>query len=235
MYIDFPQQKVTIIGWADPEKIVKAIKKTRKVATICAHIEPTDQAAQPSEQAPAEAGTPEPDTVNPPPTEASPSPPAEPPKDPPPPENPLPPENPPPPETKPSPMATDTNAGKPTGPSSRPTDVEEVHVIYHHPPDYRYRYGYSHAYGGHGNNYHNGQGSRNEPPPPPIYATHNYNTYRPSPYVTEYEYVRSPPQYTHYSRMDHYSEDYHSSSIRNNNGNITSIFSDENPNACRIV
>ncbi|KAK9289154.1 hypothetical protein L1049_017627 [Liquidambar formosana] len=227
--IDFPQQKLTIIGWADPEKILKAIKKTRKIATICVHSEPTVPAAPPTEQAPeGGAPAPAPDATNPPPAEAPPAeaaPPTEPPKDPPPPENP------PPEVTPPPPVPTDNNAGQPAH-TSGPKDVEEVHVIYHHPPDHSYRYGYGHSYGGHWNNYHNGQGLRNEPPPP-IYVSHSYNTYKPSPYVTEYEYIRSPPQHTHLSRMEHYHEDHHSSN--SGNGNITSMFSDENPNACRIV
>ncbi|XP_010528813.1 PREDICTED: uncharacterized protein LOC104805828 isoform X2 [Tarenaya hassleriana] len=37
IYVDFPGQKLTVVGWADPEKIVKAIRKTRKTATICSH------------------------------------------------------------------------------------------------------------------------------------------------------------------------------------------------------
>ncbi|XP_031114025.1 heavy metal-associated isoprenylated plant protein 36-like [Ipomoea triloba] len=39
VYIDFPDQKITIVGRADPEKIVKAIKKSRKSAVICCHTE----------------------------------------------------------------------------------------------------------------------------------------------------------------------------------------------------
>ncbi|KAG8636547.1 proline-rich receptor-like protein kinase PERK10 isoform X2 [Manihot esculenta] len=271
LYIDFPQQKLTVIGWADPEQIVKAIRKTRKIATICSHTEPSDQPAahptEPPQPPPEGAATPPPNTeaANPSPAAlpAEASSPAEPPKDPPPPENP-------PPADKPSSsqVDTETNAKQPAGPAQAPgqKDVGEVHVIYHHPPDYGYRYSYP-SYGGpwniHPNNhglpsdprypnghglppeprYPNGHGLPPEPrypnahvlpreSPQPIYVTHSYNTYRPSPYVTEYEYIHSPPRHTIYSRMDHYSEDYHENT---RNGNITSIFSDENPNACRIV
>ncbi|KAM7485030.1 hypothetical protein LguiA_001039 [Lonicera macranthoides] len=306
IYIDFPQQKLTIIGWADPEKIVKAIKKTRKTATICTHIEPTDQSAQPTEAVP-EGGAPPPESANPPPAEAPPAegaPPTEPPKETPPPENP-------PPEGPTQPAAADTTTSH-TGQPSGPRDVEEVHVVYHHPPDYGYRYGYGpnvHGYGGNGNNYPNGPGFRPEPPQP-IYVTHSYNAYKPSPYVTEYEYVQPPTQYsqysrqappqysqysrpeppqysqqsrpeppqysqhsrpeppqypqhsrpappqysqhirpdtlqysqylrpgptpyTYYSRPEHYSDNQYGSN--SGNGNITSMFSDENPNACSIV
>ncbi|KAB1213920.1 Heavy metal-associated isoprenylated plant protein 26 [Morella rubra] len=229
LYIDFSQQKLTIIGWADPEKIVKAIKKTRKIATICSHTEQAEPPAPPTEQAPKEGEGPPPDAPNPPPPEAPPAeagPPAEPPKDlPPPPENP-------PAETTPPPMAPDNNTSQAAHNPSGPKDVGEVHVVYHHPPDHGYRYGYGHSYGGHWPKYQNHQGLPQEPPQP-MYVTHSYNTYKPSPYVTEYEYVRSPPRQTNYSRMDRYSEDYHHGNT--SNGNITSIFSDENPNACSIM
>ncbi|KAJ8766846.1 hypothetical protein K2173_009133 [Erythroxylum novogranatense] len=241
LYIDFPQQKLTIIGWADPEKIVKAIRKTRKMATICSHSESTEPAAQPPEQSqqPSEGGSPPPstdsDTANPPPAAESSAaaPPTEPPKDPPsPPENPLP-------EEKPSstpPAASDKSASQSNQQRFGPKDVGEVHVIYHHPPpsDYgSYRYGYGHSYNGHWNRYAStGPGFSTEPPQP-IYVTHSYNTYRPSSYVTSYEYIQSPPRRTFYnSKMDRYNDDYHDN---NRNGNITSMFSDENPNACRIV
>ncbi|QHO06719.1 hypothetical protein S83_046800 [Arachis hypogaea] len=74
-------------------------------------------------------------------------------------------------------------------------------------------------------------------PPQHVHVTHSYNAYRPSPYVTEYEYVRLPPRYTHYNKMEYYTtRDYnHSYYNGNGNGNITSMFSDENPNSCRIV
>ncbi|KAJ4722092.1 Heavy metal-associated isoprenylated plant protein [Melia azedarach] len=292
LYIDFPQQKLTIVGWADPEKIVKAIRKTRKLATICSHVEQTEPSNQPTEQAPAEGGASPNDAANPPPPEppaAEPPQPEEPPKDMPPPEIPAPPENPPPPppqnppppEVKPSPIAAHANTNQAAGPSGS-KDIGEVHIIHHHPPDYGYRYGYGHSsYSGQWNKYQgfphevpqahrylnvqefaheapqahrysNVQGFPQEAPQvqgpqtKPIYVTHSYSTYKPSPYVTEYEYVRSPPpRYAHYRRMDHYSEDYHNSIAYyntsdgngngNGNGNITSIFSDENPNACRIM
>ncbi|KAK0607125.1 hypothetical protein LWI29_009756 [Acer saccharum] len=283
LYIDFPQQKLTIIGWADPEKIVKAIRKTRKIATICSHTEQPDPNNQPTEETPEDGAPPPADGENPPPPEGPPAEapqPGEPPIDPPPPENPTPPENPPPPENpappevKPSPIAADTNANQQAGPSGS-KDVGEVHIIHHHPPDCSYRYGYPpqsypgqwnrypsgqviqheaprpqpQSYPGHWNRYPSEQVIQHEAPQPqpqpqPIYVSHSYNTYKPSPYVTEYEYVRSPPRYTNYSRMDHYSEDYHNNNVYynsygngngNGNGNITSMFSDENPNACRIM
>lgn len=179
--------------------------------------------------------------------------------------------------------------------------MEEVHVVYHHPPDYGYRYAYNpniQGYNGQSSYTHapttqgyglqagssvNGPTIRHEPPPP-VYVAHSYNTYKPSPYVTEYvtppvqfshhsrpeppQYVHysrpeppkytqynrqetpqytyysrpepPPPQYTYYSRPDpqqytHYNDEYRNGNSGSGNGNISSMFSDENPNACRIV
>ncbi|KAL3508133.1 hypothetical protein ACH5RR_033515 [Cinchona calisaya] len=281
LYIDFPQQKITIIGWADPEKIVKAIKKTRKTAIICSHTEQPDQQAQVSDsatqgEAPRQESTNRPQkessgnpqqSEGPPAEEASP---AEPPKDLPPPV-----EESPKPENQPSPDAAETSASKTVQPSGT-KDVEGVHVIYYHPPDYGYRYGYNpsmdspnmvrppqeYMSGRYWHSYPTGPGFRAEPPQPTptSYVTsHSYNTHRASPYVTGYESIRPesyppqppqyhttyysrpesypppPPHYTHYSRPERYSEDYHYANNGNGNGNITSVFSDENPNACRIV
>ncbi|XP_043719021.1 heavy metal-associated isoprenylated plant protein 35-like [Telopea speciosissima] len=240
VYIDFPQQKLTVVGWADPEKIVKAIKKTRKIATICAHRETsTETPAQPSEPAPPEGGgQPAPDAAKSPPAESPPTetaPPAEPPKDPPPPENPAPD------QTTPSPVAADTAVPQQVH-NHGLKDIENIHVIHHLPPDY----GYGYSNGGHWNNYPTGHDFRPEPPVylthsyntykpfPSISETHSYNTYKPSSSISENEYFQSPQHTTHYSRTEHYSEDYHTRSNSGGN-NITSMFSDENPNACRIV
>ncbi|GAB4843062.1 hypothetical protein Ancab_013041 [Ancistrocladus abbreviatus] len=266
MYIDFPQQKITIIGWADPEKIVKAIKKTRKIATICSHTE-VNPPAQPSEPAPdggAPPPPPPPDAENPPPSAEpppaeAPLPPSEPPKDQPPPpplgeppkdqQQPPPPpplqeppkDQPPPlPHENPPPQVAPPNPGQPVDPS-RPRDVGEVHVVHHHPPDFGYRYSYGPGYGP---AYGQGYSAQWSSPPPgpsfrherphPVYVTHSYNTHRPSPYVTEYEYIQSPPRYTSYARMDHYYNGEYQNASSYSNGNITSMFSDENPNACTI-
>ncbi|KAK7303741.1 hypothetical protein RJT34_14654 [Clitoria ternatea] len=225
-YVDFPQQKITIIGWKDPEKITKAIKKTRKMATIC-NIEPTESPSQP-EEPPSQPTEQEPEGTaqatestttqphHPQPTEAGHQ--KEPPKDTPTVEQPP-----------PSPKPAENNPNQNTPSTPRTKEVEEVHVLCHNnpvnPPNYGNRFGSGHNYVGHwGDRYHNSPIFLQEPQP--VYVTHSYNTYKPSPYVTEYEYVRSPPRHTHYNRVEHY---------QNGNGNITSMFSDENPNACRIV
>ncbi|KAE8730940.1 MLP423-like protein [Hibiscus syriacus] len=248
VYPDIARQKLTVIGWADPEKIVKAIRKTRKTVTICSHSEPPEEMAQPPEQQP-ETANPTP-SETPPPAEAAAAPQpeaaAEPPKDQPAPETPQP-------EPTPAPAPADASVVQQPLQPSGPKDVGEVHVICHHPPDYGHRSGYVHSYGGgpcgtqyptcHSqcSFYPNGHPFHREPPqqPQPSFVTHSYNTYKPSPYVTEYEYFRSPPRYSHYSRIDHYRDEYYSysysSSNSNGNGNISSMFSDENPNACSIM
>ncbi|TYG99524.1 hypothetical protein ES288_A10G201900v1 [Gossypium darwinii] len=195
---DIAQQKLIVIGMADPEIIVKAIRKTRKTATICSHLEPTEP--------PPEVGSAALEGENPPPPEEKP-------KDEPPPENPQ------------SELAeTDAHANqKPPPQPSPPKDVD-------------------HSYGGPWSRHHNSQNFQHElPPQPAAFVTHCYNTYMPSPYVTEYQYVHSPPRYVQYSRVGHCNEDYHNyyingSNIDNNgNGSIASLFSDDNPNACTIM
>ncbi|KAF7813529.1 heavy metal-associated isoprenylated plant protein 5-like [Senna tora] len=223
LYIDFPQQKMTIVGWADPEKIVKAIKRTRKTATICSHVEPMEPPSQPPEPEPEENNAPALEPTQQSPAEAplpQADPQSEPPKDTPPPEQP-------PPEAT---VPTENNAGQQSQSIPGTKDVGKVHEIYRYPPNYANRFSSGHNYVGCWDKYHNSPAFPQEPPPP-IYVTHSYNTYKPSPYVTEYEYVRSPPRhYSRHSQMEYYSGDY-----QNGNGNITSIFSDENPNACTIV
>ncbi|XP_027164759.1 extensin-1-like [Coffea eugenioides] len=243
LYIDFPQQKITIIGCADPEKIVKAIKKTRKTAIICSHTEPPDPQAQPSDPDNQGEGTApgvRPTLLN---KSLLPllhqkahqlkrASPAEAPKDPPPPAE------------SPKPDAAEAPASKPVHPQDQKM-LKRFSLFRPEPPA-------------------PALAPAPAPAPPPTYVTHSYNTHRASPYVTGYEYIRPPPQYTHstrpesyqqpqysvhysrpaesyplppqythYSRPERYREDYHYGN--NGNGNITSVFSDENPNACRIA
>lgn len=216
VYIDFPLQKLTVVGWADPEKILKAIKKTRKNATICFPKE-------------AENAAPE---ENPPPTESpatdpEPAPLAEPPKEPPPPP-PQPSGNQPKEEANPPPAA----AGDPTPAPAQPPspfkvkEVEEIHVVHHHP----HHLGYDNQW----NLHLVGHGFRPHETPYHV-VTHGYNTYRTSPSVCEY-HRPPPPTYARFSSVDHYVDEYQYQYGREGEGNqITSIFSDENPNACRIV
>nr|KYP43485.1 hypothetical protein KK1_035052 [Cajanus cajan] len=216
LYIDFPQQKITIIGWTDPEKIVKAIKKTRKIATIC-NIEPIESSSQPTEPEPEENAQALEATQHEenPPTQVE-----EPPRDTPLHEQPQH-------EATPSPTHAENNLDQQ---SPRTNDVKEAHWIHHNPPNYGNRFGSGHNYVGQWRDRYHSSPTFLEEQPQPVYVTHSYNTYRLSPYVTEYEYVRSPPRHAHYNSMEHYTGHY-----QNANGSITSMFSDENPNACRIV
>ncbi|KAI3833465.1 hypothetical protein MKX03_027209 [Papaver bracteatum] len=225
-HIDFPKQKVTIIGWAEPEKIVKAIKKTKKIATVCSHTEPTESTQPPTEPPPPEAAAAPDATTSP--TEPPPaenSPPPEPSKDPPPPENPTPPEN----------TTPETPTPPPPENPPQPKDLEQIHVIHHHHSQDNI-YGYS----GFRNDQQIDHGHWQSYPHElrtnqPMYATQSYNNYTPSPYVPKYYYqsARSPPQPTDYRMVEHYNGEYRN---YDSNGNtITSIFSDENPNACTIV
>lgn len=205
LYVDFPQQKITIIGWADPEKIVKAIKKTRKTAIICSHTEQSDQQAQQTTEQVPEGGSAEggegatPPEPNKPPAEQQPAeaaPPPEPQKESPPP----PPENPPS-DANPPPDSANGPTSQSSVQNSIPKDPEQIHVVYHHPPDYGHRYSYG-PYPQQGNG---GQGFIRDPPQP-VYVTHSYNAYKPSPYVTEYAHPQSQPEYSRYSRPDHYNQ-----------------------------
>ncbi|QCD80019.1 hypothetical protein DEO72_LG2g337 [Vigna unguiculata] len=218
--VDLNRQKLTIVGWADPEQVVKAIKKTKKNATICSSIELTPP-SKPTEPKP-KGNAPAPNAAQPPPRQAShPS------------ELPplqasqsleLPPRQPPP-EATPSsstPTLTQHNAARQWQNNTR-EDLEQVHVT-HHSSNYANRFSSGHIHAEHWHRYDNGPVFLQEPSPS-MYVTHSYNTHMPSSNVTEYECVRSPSMHTHY-----YSGDY-----QNGNVNIASMFSDDNPNACCIV
>uniref|UniRef100_A0A7N1A0F5 HMA domain-containing protein n=2 Tax=Kalanchoe fedtschenkoi TaxID=63787 RepID=A0A7N1A0F5_KALFE len=205
VYINYPEQKITILGWADPEKIVKAIRKTRKTATICAHFEPeaAEQAAE-GASPPAQDGG-----ANPPPQEGGS---AEPPKDQP---QPLP-ENP-----QQAAMAALPVTDAPSYDAGQPPhqEMQSARVVYHQPPDH-YRNVYTHQCGPDWNNYQTVQQSLPQPPttlheppsyityrppppqmsltqpsPPRIRATHNYNTRRSLPqlYATQPPHISEPP------------------------------------------
>ncbi|KAE9610023.1 hypothetical protein Lal_00006545 [Lupinus albus] len=182
--VDFHRQKVTVIGWADPERIVKAIKKTKKNAIICSNIELASPSrdSQPTET---KGNASAPDATQPHQQQQ------------------------PPPEATTSPKPSVNNANQRWQRTPRTNRVGEVHVIHHNLPNIPVFV---------------------QQTPQPVYVTHSYNTYMPSPYVTEYEYVRSPPSYKHYHNVEHYSGDY-----PNGNVSFTSMFSDDNPNACTIV
>ncbi|KAL5182582.1 Heavy metal-associated isoprenylated plant protein 24 [Glycine soja] len=218
--VDLLQQKLTIIGWADPEQVVKAIKKTKKNATICSSIELTSP-SKPTEPEPKE-NAPVPDATQPPPARVPP-PQASPPSKPPP-------QRPPPEATPPSHIPTQHKTSRQWQNNTGIEELEQVHVKqYYHLPNNVNRFNSGRNHVEHWHRYHNGPVFLQEPSRP-MYVTHSYNTHVPSSIVTEYEYVRSPSRQTHYNCIEHYSGDY-----QNDNVNITSMFSDDNPNACCIV
>ncbi|CAK9318493.1 unnamed protein product [Citrullus colocynthis] len=332
IYIDFPQQKLTVIGWAEPERIMKAIKKTRKIATICSESEQTDPQAAGSDQP---TDNMQPGGGEPPNFSSGQGPPPShdmamgggPPGQSPPPSQMVvqdgtsaPHSDPTNGQQAPQPGSYDPGQGHVThqpsdhghvvhqypsepghvvhhqGPGPeyghvishqpehshvvhhqppdghqplehshvinqppdhsqtvhyhqppdsshtahhhQPPDYSQSHVVHHHQPEHRYTS--SHNY------HHNIPGATSMQP---VTVIHSYNTYKPSPYVTEYvrpltcsrpppyasEYIPQQPT-THYSpRMDLYYEDYYNTGTGSSNGNITSIFSDENPNACNLM
>ncbi|KAL5983649.1 hypothetical protein ACLOJK_017739 [Asimina triloba] len=224
LQIDLVQQKLTVVGWADPERIIKAIKRTRKIATICSHTQVEDSKPPPKETvaevnppAPApEKGSSSPiDT----PTVAE-KPPEEPNEEPPPPPSPQVTDNnspsaapaleepnkepPPSPSPSPSPLAL---SAAPLGvklpeeptkePPPPPSQSPQVHDTNLTPPAASLEPKDIEAV----HIIHHWHDSPNA-------VTHCYNKYKPSPsiscFVMGYGYPQSPPQY---SRLDHYVED----------------------------
>ncbi|KAI3932887.1 hypothetical protein MKX01_031869 [Papaver californicum] len=202
IHIDFPQQKLIIIGWADTEKIVKAIRKTRKIiGSVCVHTDEASEApTEGSEPPPPPEGEqpPPPNTESPPIAENNPQP--EPPNDPPPPENPAL-------EIHPSPIAAEANEDLPLY-HSMPRDVGEIHVIHHRQRDYN---GQSSNYPpenhhGYWSNYPKGHGFRPQPPvyshgsrhDPPVYL----HASRPEPPIYSHGPIPNPLVYSHRPRPE---------------------------------
>ncbi|XP_042052393.1 leucine-rich repeat extensin-like protein 3 [Salvia splendens] len=354
--VDFPQQKLTITGWAEPEKLVKAIRKTRKAAVICVHTEETgpvegEEAASPQQEPMNQQGETEAAPQDEPPPLQPENPPAyhqqtrpngaevhvvyhhppdhgygrpwnaypgfgdeshqpppqvyvqsyntyrpsphvteyeyprpppprysydtrpnpysdppfkeEPPQPQPQPQPPQPqPLQQPQPQPQPSPPATYIYNARPyqySGPGFRdeppqpqqplqqqlPQPVCATHSYNTYKPSpYVTGYAYPRSPPRPSPSTHirpdsswgpglQGESEQSQPPQP-VYATHSQNIYRPSPYVTEYAYPKSPPpRYSSFSIPGNYSRDYYGGS--HGNGNVTSMFSEENANACRIV
>ncbi|KAL5220954.1 hypothetical protein ABZP36_025667 [Zizania latifolia] len=208
VYVDAANQKVTVVGVVDPERIVKAIRKTKRVPTICSHTDPAAEAAPP-----AEGEAPAPPADAPPPEEAAAAP-AEPA-----PEN----KEAPPPASEDAPPATDA------------TVAHMVHDYpYSHGPHmhhlYRERWPANHPGSMHAAAMVRYDGAATAP----YYAAHAYS-HMPSPYVSEYGYVGSPAQEAgryYSSGHDYY---YPAARGKGDGSQITSMFSDENPNACSIA
>ncbi|KAK9076073.1 hypothetical protein SSX86_004406 [Deinandra increscens subsp. villosa] len=180
VYIDVLQQKLTINGWANPEKIVKALKKTRKLATIVSETQlPSD-----------------PETVLP--TES--------PKEP---ENPPPEPDQPEPEPEPEPPSRNSTRPQ-SPQMSRPEEAEEVHVVHHYPPDHNHRRIHERASMEHYSSplykhepqsvevKHNYNAFKHTP-----YVT-DYKYIPSPPQNTHSSGSKSPQQFTHYNTPQHY-------------------------------
>ncbi|MQM03117.1 hypothetical protein Taro_035900 [Colocasia esculenta] len=239
--VNFPQQKLTVIGRAAPEKMLRAIKKTRKIATICSHTEPgAPEQAPPAEPAPAAGGdppAPPADAADQPPAEAPPAeapaaPPAEQTQEPPAPQEDAAGE-----AKRPSPEAAGAAAVATNQPEDLPADakdVGEIHTIHRHYHPHHGVYqdhwpGDYHPHGGYGS------GGQLYEAPNYLSVIHSYSRHRPATHVSEYGYLQPPPQSVRYAVVEPYSEvDYYRSGRSSEGNNITSMFSDENPNACTI-
>ncbi|KAL8208332.1 hypothetical protein R6Q57_007744 [Mikania cordata] len=189
IYIDVPQQKLTIIGLVDPEKIVKAIKKTRKLAIISSELtqpylltEPLPGGFEPTS-----------DPSNQPPTETVlPCKPIEPQKEP---ENPS---------LEPTPTPTPAQEPPSTRQQlpqiSRPKEREEVNVVHHYPPNHSHGRSHERAFVKH----YSSSPSLvyKHESPQSIHVNHSYSTYKPTPHVTYYKHSHSPQLHTHYNRPE---------------------------------
>jgi len=207
VYIDQATHKITVVGMADPERLVKAIRKTKRVPTIFSHTDPAAAAAaeaQPPPPPPAEAEG-----------EAQAAPPA--------------PADPPAADAAPPAAATAAEEAAPAEapapenkeakPAETPAamDATVVRTVHDYP------YGYGHG----GHHMHSEHWVRAKHP----MDMHGVR-YEASPYVAEYGgYGGFPVQEGRYYIP---AEDYPARG-KGDDRQITSIFSDENPNACNIV
>ncbi|CAD6231623.1 unnamed protein product [Miscanthus lutarioriparius] len=203
VYIDQATHKITVVGMADPESLVKAIRKTKRVPTIFSHTDPAVAAAaeaQPPPPADAEGEAQAP----PPPADAAPPAAAE--------------------EAAPAEAPAPEN--KEAKPAETPAamDATVVRTVHDYP------YGYGH--GGHSEHWVRAKhpmdmhGVRYEASPYHANATtHSY--------VAEYGggYGGFPVQEGRY----YLPAEYYPARGKGDDRQITTIFSDENPNACSIV
>jgi len=216
VYIDFPQQKVTVVGWVDPDLIMKAIKKAGKRAKLCSHVRDEETADRAD---PAAASSSDPTTVTEQPADqttetvteqnAGDQPP-------PPPENEPPAEAPAAPADAPPPQNADQPA--PENPTPDPVPIPHDHPIY----------GFLSRNGLDG--YQVAQEHMRE-------ADYHYaNEYYTRPYNVP-EYADTQRRYNRrYMGGEQY---YYNNGVPRQTAadgtRFTSMFSDENPNACSIT
>ncbi|KAM3253998.1 hypothetical protein ACQJBY_047863 [Aegilops geniculata] len=212
VHVDQANHKITVVGIAGPERIVRAIRKANRVPTICSHTDPAAP-APPAEGGEAPAAAPAPPAGGGEAPPAAPAPPAEgeaPAADAPPPAEEAPAE---------PPAAEKKEAPPPAGAPATAMIYMVRDCPYSH-----------HAYTGHWavhpSNIH---GVRYEyDAAAPYYAAHS-RSYSP-PCISEYGHVGSSAQEGRCY--------YHPAAAARGRGDgsqITSMFSEENPNACSIA
>ncbi|KAI4988252.1 hypothetical protein ZWY2020_029882 [Hordeum vulgare] len=187
VHVDQANHKITVVGIADPQRIVKAIRRTNRVPTICSHTDPAAPAppaegeAPPAAPAPlAEGEAPAADAPPPPPAEEAP--------------------------------AEPTAAEDKEAPPAEAPDSTMIYMVRDCPCSY-------HAYKGHWANHPSSIHGVRYDAAAPCYAAHSRSY---SPYISEYGHVG----YCHPAAP---------ASGRGDGSQITSMFSEENPNACSIA
>jgi hypothetical protein len=207
VYMDQANHKITVVGIADLKRIVKAIRKTKRVPTICSHTDPAAEAQPP-----------------PPPAEGESPPTTDPPADAPPPAEAPPSETTP--EIKEAPPAEPTPENKEAPPAEASANKDATVICTVHENHYGHddhlcrEHWANHPIDMYGAQYDAA----------PYHVTHSYSHHRPSPYFAEYGYGGSPVLEGRY-----YSHEYYPARGKEGDVNqITSMFSDENPNACSI-
>ncbi|KAK3164226.1 hypothetical protein QOZ80_1AG0014400 [Eleusine coracana subsp. coracana] len=199
VYMDQANHKIKVVGIADLKRIVKAIRKTKRVPTICSHTDPSAETQPP-----------------PPPAEGEASPPTDPPADAPPPAEATP-------ENKEAPPAEPTPENKEAPPATEATVIHTVHVNPYGHDDRLFQEHWA-------NHPIDMYGLRYDAAPYHVTHSHSYSHHRASPYFAEYGYGSFPVQEGRY-----YSHDYYLAARgKGDSSQITSMFSDENPNACSI-
>ncbi|KAJ1283528.1 hypothetical protein BS78_03G135200 [Paspalum vaginatum] len=192
--IDQANHKIMVVGMADPERIVKAIRKIKRVPTIFSHTNPVAEPQPPPAQG--EAPTP-----------------ADPPADAPPPE----------PEVTPAEPTPENKEATP--PAETPVmDATVLRTVHDDPSGDGHRLYWEH-WANHPMDMH---GIRYDSAP--YHVTNSYSHQQTSPYIAENGYGGSPVQEARY-----YSYDYYPARGKGDDIQITSMFSDENPNACSIA
>lgn len=204
VYIDQATHKITVVGMADPERLVKAIRKTKRVPTIFSHTDPAATAAaeaQPPPPAEAEAEGE---------AQAAPPPPADPPAA----------------DAAPPPAAAaaeveeavQAEAPAPENKEAKPAETPAATVVR------TVHDGYGHG----GHHMHSEHWAK---------ANHSMDMhgvrYEASPYLAEYGGYGGgfPVQQGRY----YIPAEYYPARGKGDDTQITTIFSDENPNACSIA